>query len=346
MLVSFIIPSYNSGHTIKRCLDSIYALPLGYNEFEIIFIDDCSTDNTCAIVEEYIASYPNIILLKQPVNKRQGAARNRGVRAAKGLFICFVDSDDIVTAGIVSAIYTAKGSAADLIAFHTATANEEGILKSEAQKLIFDKGQIFTGIEMQNRHAYWCSAPWGYIYRANFLSKVNYTFAEEVLYEDSDFIIAHLYAAKRMSYSSQLGYLACYREGSTIHSNNYKNKADYMLLGYRMLVLYRKIQRDIDLGIRKDEGIQQFADSVLEGACWNISKALTKLYKLNNYREIVLFYERVDACLSRSALYENKCLYKFPDYWNMLTRIGLKHKQLSILLNSGLSLIYSTFHKF
>ena len=84
MLVSFIIPSYNSAHTVGRCLDSIYALSLKPFEFEVIFVDDCSTDNTCVIVAEYQSQHPNITLLKQPTNNRQGAARNRGMFVAKG----------------------------------------------------------------------------------------------------------------------------------------------------------------------------------------------------------------------------------------------------------------------
>ena len=52
MLVSFIIPAYNASATIKRCLDSIYALPIEESEYEVIVIDDCSTDNTVELVKD------------------------------------------------------------------------------------------------------------------------------------------------------------------------------------------------------------------------------------------------------------------------------------------------------
>ena len=126
MLVSFIIPSYNSAHTVKRCLDSIYALSLKQEEFEVIFVDDFSRDNTCEIVEAYSQPLPegkgvnNLTLLKQLKNNRQGAARNRGVHVAKGEYICFVDSDDAVTEGVVDAIRLAKEKQADMVAFHIA----------------------------------------------------------------------------------------------------------------------------------------------------------------------------------------------------------------------------------
>lgn len=346
MLVSFIIPSYDSAHTVKRCLDSIYALLLKQEEFEVIFIDDCSTDNTCEIVAEYQAEHPNITLLKQPKNNRQGAARNRGVSVAKGEYICFVDSDDAVTEGIVNAIRMAKELQTDMTAFHTGSANEDGTITNEAEKLVFKEEQILTGVEMQNKHPYWCSAPWGYIYSKAFMDKTSYPFREGVLYEDSDFVAAHLYYAQRMAYSPALGYIAYYRDGSTTHSNSYKNQSDYLLLGTRMLTLFATIQSDIDLGQRTDHGIRQFADGVLEGACHNVTMSLKRIYKLNNPEEIVSYYHRVDSYVSRRKLYEDSRLYRYPNYRNNFAKFCLKHKYLSIVLNTCLSICYHLYKKY
>lgn len=345
MLVSFIIPSYNSAHTVARCLDSIYALSLKPNEFEVIFIDDCSTDNTCDIVAEYQSLHPNITLLKQPKNNRQGAARNRGVSVAKGEYIGFVDSDDAVAGGIVTAIRTAKGLQTDMTVFHYGNANEQGVITEEREKLSFAKGQIFSGIEMQNTHPYWCSGPVAYVYSKDFLNTSNYPFREGVLYEDSDFIAAHLYYAKRMAYSAELGYAVYYREGSTTHSNNYKNQSDYFLLGSRMLALYTIIQKDIDEGKRNDDGIQEFADGVLEGAIHNVTMSLKRLFKLDDLQGIRAFYNRVDAHVSRRALYKDKRLYKYPHYWNLLAHIGIRCKYTSIALNTCGALLYKAYRK-
>lgn len=345
MLVSFIIPSYNSAHTVTRCLDSIYALSLKQSEFEVIFIDDCSTDNTCDIVATYLSKHPNITLLKQPKNNRQGAARNRGVSIAKGEYICFVDSDDAVAEGIVKAIRSAKEQKTDITTFHFGNVNEQGRVTSEAKKLSFPESQIFTGVEMQNTHSYWCSAPWGYIYNKAFLTQVNYPFAEGALYEDSDFVAAHLYYTKRMTYSPTLGYVAYFREGSTTRSNNYKNTADYLLLGSRMLALYGIIQKDIDEGKRNDAGIQEFADGVLEGAIHNVTMSLKRLLKLDDIKGIRAFYERVDAHVSRRALYTDKRMYKYPQYWNLLARIGIRCKYISIVVNSCAAIVFKIYKK-
>ena len=346
MLVSFVIPSYNSAQTVKRCLDSIYALPLKPEEFEVIFIDDCSTDNTCEEVESIKSKVKSsLTLLKQPINNRQGAARNRGVNVAQGEYICFVDSDDAVAEGVVDAIRMAKEMQTDLTAFHTANVNEKGQITKENERLSFPQGQIFSGIEMQNKHPYWFSGPVAYIYSKAFLVQTNYPFRESVLYEDSDFVMVHLYYAQRMSYSPNLGYLAYYREGSTTHSVSYKNQSDYLLLGTRMLALFDTIQRDMDQGKRTDDGLREFADGILEGATYNVTMALKRLYKLNSPKDIVSFYRRIDERVNRDDLYSNPRLHRFSRYWNKRAVLAIKHKHLSIALNTCLLIAYQLYVK-
>ena len=333
-------------HTVKRCLDSIYALPLKPEEFEVIFIDDCSTDNTCEEVESIKSKVESgLTLLKQPINNRQGAARNRGVSMAKGEYICFVDSDDTVTEGAVGAIRMAKELQTEMTAFHTANVNEEGIITKENERLSFAQGQVFSGVELQNKHPYWFSGPVAYIYSKAFLEKTNYPFREGVLYEDSDFVMVHLYYAERMSYSQALGYLAYYREGSTTHSVSYKNQSDYLLLGTRMLALYDAIQHDMIQNQRTDDGLQEFADGVLEGAIHNVTMALKRLYKLKSPRDIVSFYHRIDARVNRRDLYQDPRLYRHHKYWNKRAILAIKHKHLSIALNTCLLIAYQLYVK-
>ena len=340
ILVSFIIPSYNSAQTVVRCLDSIYALSLKQEEYEVIFIDDCSTDNTCDIVETYSQPFPkgkgvaNLMLHRQPKNNRQGAARNKGVNVAKGEYICFVDSDDAVKEGMVSAIRMAKEKNADMIAFHYANANDQGDIITEATRLSYTEGQIFTGIEMQNAHPYWCSGPVPYVYNKDFLKRVKYPFREGVLYEDSDFVAVHLFYAQRMAYSSNLGYIAYYREGSTTHLTTYKNISDYMFLGTRMLAFYEKIMDERltneMMSELENDGVNQFVEGILEGACWNLEKACRYLIKLDDLKAARAFYDRVDANVNRHVLYSDKRLHKY--YWNTWTTLCIKYKYIAIMV--------------
>ena len=328
MLVSFIIPAYNAADTIVRCLESIYGLSLRREEFEVIVVDDCSTDNTVAVIEEWRMKIENLILLKQPENHRQGAARNRGVSVAKGEYICFVDADDVVTEGVVRAIRSATDNKTDMTAYHYGFVNENGEVTKEADRLYFKEEQLFSGIEMQNKHPYWCSGPVAYVYNRAFLEQVNYPFVEGVLFEDSDFVAVHLYHAKRMTYTSDLGYKAFYREGSTTRQTTSKSVADYLLLGARMLRFYETIVKSEELK-GKSEEVEKFAEKILEGACYNVVKSCKWLIKLEGIDEVRAYYERVDDSVNIREILNNPNLRKY--YWNGWTSLCMKHNRLAIM---------------
>lgn len=90
-LVSIIMPSYNVAKYIGESIDSV--LNQSYSSWELIIIDDCSTDNTCEIVNSY--NDKRIILKKNDVNSGAAISRNVGIKVAKGKWIAFLDSDDL-----------------------------------------------------------------------------------------------------------------------------------------------------------------------------------------------------------------------------------------------------------
>ena len=93
--LSVIIPNYNNEKTIKNTIDSI--LNSSYNDIEIIFIDDCSTDNSLNIVYDNFEKNPNVFIYKD--NKNNGAyySRNKGILLSTGYYIANVDGDDTVS---------------------------------------------------------------------------------------------------------------------------------------------------------------------------------------------------------------------------------------------------------
>ena len=91
--ISVIIPVYNAEKTIRRCLESIMSSE--YEEYEVILIDDGSTDNSVSIISEFANRNRRIKIFTQP-NSGPSAARNKGLTLAEGEIIAFVDSDDYV----------------------------------------------------------------------------------------------------------------------------------------------------------------------------------------------------------------------------------------------------------
>ncbi len=103
MFFSIIIPVYNVERWLAACLDSV--LSQDFTDYEIIIIDDCSPDKSYEIYEAYAKQHSCITVLKHSVNKRQGAAKNYGMRVAKGEWIVFLDSDDLMAQGALRFYY-------------------------------------------------------------------------------------------------------------------------------------------------------------------------------------------------------------------------------------------------
>lgn len=317
-LFSIIIPAYNAQATINRCLDSVYSQFVSEDEFEVIIIDDCSNDCTVDIVRTYQQVHDNLVLLVQPRNRRQGAARNRGIEVAKGEYIVFLDSDDEIESGILSAIDLSKANCLEMVAlccdrlFSDGTPDRKYILP-------YKSDMVFTGVDLQTAYPYWNTAPWGYLYRRSFLESVNYPFAEDVFYEDCDFVCTHLYHAVKMAYCNECGYRMWNNPRSTTHTISYKHVCDYAVLGTRMLTFYEHLEDRSSL----------FAKSILEGGSYNIMRSCRNLFKLNSLSDVRSFYTRLDSFVDRRGLLS----YSEPAYcWTRWTRFCMKHKHCTSLI--------------
>ncbi len=91
--VSVITPAYNAARFVRETIKSVQAQT--FTDWEMIVIDDCSTDNTKDVVEEQAGNDPRIRLLRMDKNSGQALARNKGMRVARGKYIAFLDSDDL-----------------------------------------------------------------------------------------------------------------------------------------------------------------------------------------------------------------------------------------------------------
>ena len=92
-LVSVITPVYNAEEVISDTIKSV--LDQTYKNIEIVLVDDCSKDNSQAIILGYQKDHPEIVYYRQPVNQGAGAARNKALELAKGQYVAFLDADDL-----------------------------------------------------------------------------------------------------------------------------------------------------------------------------------------------------------------------------------------------------------
>ncbi|MBR4153047.1 MAG: glycosyltransferase [Selenomonadaceae bacterium] len=114
--VSVVVPLYNAEKYIADCLESILAQT--FKDFEVIVVDDCSTDNSCAIVESYIPKFDGqLALYHMEKNSGSGALpRNKGIILSQGEYIVFADADDMITPTALEELYTlAKNYEAEVV---------------------------------------------------------------------------------------------------------------------------------------------------------------------------------------------------------------------------------------
>jgi len=92
-LVSIITPSYNSAKYISETINSV--LNQSYSSWEMIIVDDCSTDNTIEVIKKFMFDHKNISLFENTINEGAAVSRNKAIKKAKGKYIAFLDSDDL-----------------------------------------------------------------------------------------------------------------------------------------------------------------------------------------------------------------------------------------------------------
>lgn len=104
LILSIIVPIYNVEAYLARCLDSVYSQALPLVNYELICVNDGSTDNSLSILESYSSRFPNLRIISQ-ANAGLSAARNTGIKNATGEYLIFLDSDDTLEPHAVERIY-------------------------------------------------------------------------------------------------------------------------------------------------------------------------------------------------------------------------------------------------
>lgn len=217
MKFSVIIPAFNVEKLISQCLKSILNQGISSKEYEIIIVDDGSTDKTVKVIISILKTQKNIILLRQE-NQKQGTARNNALKIAKGEYIWFVDSDDYIEKNSLLKLYKiAKKKNLDLLCFNNYIVKNDQIISitSPLKKLEYDK--IYRGKDFINSKEIYCG-PCFCIYKREFLLKNQIWFKEKLTYEDNEFMLRVYYYANRVSHINFPLYYVLLTDTSTTRS--------------------------------------------------------------------------------------------------------------------------------
>lgn len=320
MKLSFVLPAYNVAPYLPACLDSIFALPLPAADYEVIAVDDGSTDATPEVLGRYAARHANLTCLHQP-NRGLSAARNRALQAVRGEYVCFVDGDDLLPAGAAFPL-AEMAQGYDIIGLVVVRREASGRLRPfSRQRKPFDR--VFaSGRDYLTGRNLECGV-WGYLFRTAFLRAEGLTFPEGICHEDEDFTVRAFCAAGRVIHTRARTYIYNTRAGSIVNDTR-RARTEALLLDLMTVV----------------EGLSALAhsDAALAAAlrCKRSYLAVDTLRQLIRQRHTPRFVDAVLQRLRTQGLYPLpqgpgvryrafRCLTASPDrvkWWVLHSRLA------------------------
>lgn len=224
IIISIIVPFYNVEKYIKRCIISI--LNQTFFNFEVILIDDGSTDDSYEIVHELVLKKHNFRIFRQN-NLGVAKARNLGLKMAKGRFIAFVDGDDYIDKYYLEKLYTyAVNNKADIVCCNFYWVYN----KIKLNNYINCKQGIFNNLEalkMLISDTFIQSYMWNKLYRRELFDSLNITFPD-MYFEDIAICPKLFYKAKRIMIINDALYFYTQRRDSILHNYNLQTQSDYL----------------------------------------------------------------------------------------------------------------------
>lgn len=184
MKLSIVLPTYNQEKLLGRCLDSLLDQELSDDEYEIIIVNDASTDNTLKIANEYALRHQQVKVITRE-NGGAGAARNTGMDIAKGEYIHFVDPDDYVTHNCYKYLLKlATELNPEILCFqHEKTRSGNEITPVKAHQQGIKNPEMYSGKEFIAKFKYH-NEVWWYLINRKFLVESGVRFIEGKWMED------------------------------------------------------------------------------------------------------------------------------------------------------------------
>lgn len=229
MDISIIIPIYNVEDYVEECIDSIINQSIKKN-IEIILVNDGSTDTSRSKIDKY--KYIENIRIIDKENGGLSSARNAGINAAKGKYIVFIDSDDLIEGDFLDKLYNYTDNNELDITFSGYTLfDDRGYRKKVkniyASNLILNKEEYIKNLIKKRTFR---AEVWDDMYKREFLLENNLLFEEGIINEDEDFTLRAILKSNKLGHLDYNGYMYRQRQGSITKSNDYIKSIESRLI--------------------------------------------------------------------------------------------------------------------
>ncbi len=285
---SFIIPCYNVALTIDRCLNSIYSQGLNEADFEVICVDDASTDpNSIASLKNYKyqgCRPANLHVIRNSVNKNTGGARNTGIKESKGDYLLFLDADDYYISGSLLKLQEAKrnNNELDFIMFdcirELADGEEQSPYSNHNTSKIMSGREFFLNQIVPNE-------VWVHLYKRSCIKERELMFPENVYFEDVAFVIQFVSQSRKCRFVPITAYY--------YSANANENRATFLFKNYSKIEdLFTAANRIHDVYLKIVSTDPFLAKSILSHVIYYRKFYLRYIWKLPYSRLIYVLKEK------------------------------------------------------
>lgn len=215
-MISIVVPAYNAAGVIGKCIDSV--LLQTYSDFELLIIDDGSRDETAEIVAAKAAQDARIHLIRQE-NAGVSSARNTGIAAASGELLCFIDSDDTVSANYLETLYTLYSPGVLPVIDVVRSDCNGSALNPMPETFTLDGNWVDSYFCGQLRYGIAFSV-WNKLFSLQTLRREHIVFLPELsIGEDMLFVFQYLHYCRSICFSKDAGYHYTIAQGSAMFSS-------------------------------------------------------------------------------------------------------------------------------
>ncbi|MDO5831570.1 MAG: glycosyltransferase [Methanobrevibacter sp.] len=234
--VSVIVPVYNSCEYIGSTLDSI--INQDFSSFELIVVDDGSTDNSLEIIKEKLSKSTISYEIIHQENAGVSCARNAGIEKASGEYLVFVDSDDYITGNHLSELYNGETDFS-LIQFIKKDGDKLSTPDHYSKRSMSCDEFIKKELKMDIYFNFW-----QLMYKASIIKDNNIRFSPDVIYgEDIEFALKALIYGKDIAISNEVTYYYIQHPASAIKTSEYR-RFEIVGIFEQMAEFYRGLGRD------------------------------------------------------------------------------------------------------
>ena len=332
LLLSYIIPLYNTEAYIVRCLRSIIAQDLPEGGYEVIVVDDGSTDGGRELVEALAAEHPQVRLLSQ-TNAGVSAARNKALDAARGRFVQFVDSDDYLAEGMMKPLLQrAIDESLDVLVFNYNCVDADGNDRPHDRDDNYPSTAAMTGVDYLEHHSM-TPYVWRFLVRRDYLNQGNWRFDTSLIVcEDGALIARFLLNAPRVAHDGSAPYNYASRGDSAMHNPDPEH-------------LKQRIFSQVDAAISIDEVIKYYeAQTGLKAPASVAGVRNVYLYFSLTKAMTCGLVEEVVARMRRSGLYPFPCVGPEANYYGLKWKV-IHRVMMNLPLWTFLSKVYRLIKK-